>query len=109
MELILGLKPMSQFDATAIPMFASFTSKPDFTPYKLRPALVDLTARNKTNSPGAKLSAKMDFTKEDAADDLVLNQVIWKAVKGEHSVMPAPVRAAFVFNHPQSDDDDDDD
>ncbi len=108
MELILGLKPMSQFDATAIPMFASFTSQPDFTPYKLRPALVDLTARNKTNSPGAKLSAKMDFTKEDAADDLVLNQVIWKAVKGEHSVMPAPVRAAFVFNHPKGDDDDDD-
>ena len=108
MELILGLKPMSQFDALAIPMFASFTNRPDFTPYKLRPALVDLTARNKTNSAGARLSAKMDFTKEDAADDLVLNQVIWKAVRGEHSVMPAPVRAAFVFNHPKGDGDDDD-
>ena len=51
MELILGLKPMSQFDAAAIPMFNSFTSKPDFTPYKLRPAQVDLSARNKPNVP----------------------------------------------------------
>jgi DNA-binding beta-propeller fold protein YncE len=108
MELILGLKPMSQFDAAAIPMFNSFTSKPDLTPYKLRPAQVDLSARNRPNAPGARRSAKMDFTKEDAADDLALNEVIWKFVKGANSVMPPPRRAAFVFNHPHGDDDDDD-
>ena len=107
MELILGLKPMSQFDAAAMPMFNSFTSKPDFTPYKLRPAQVDLSARNKPNVPGARRSAKMDFTKEDAADDLALNEVIWQSIKGENSVMPPPRRAAFVFNHPKGDDDDD--
>ncbi len=28
-ELILGLPPLSQFDAAARPMFASFTDKPD--------------------------------------------------------------------------------
>ncbi len=105
MELILGLKPMSQFDAAAVPMFNSFTSKPDFTPYKLRPAQVDLSARNKPNAPGARRSAKMDFTKEDAADDLALNEVIWQSVKGENSMMPPPRRAAFVFNHPKDDDD----
>ena len=108
MELILGLKPMSQFDAAAQPMFHSFTSAPDLTPYTLRPARVDLKARNKPNAPGAKLSARMDFTKEDAADDLVLNQVIWQSVRGPQSVMPAPRRAAFVFNHPPGDGDDDD-
>jgi DNA-binding beta-propeller fold protein YncE len=107
MELILGLKPMSQFDAAAIPMFNSFTSKPDFTPYKLRPAQVDLAARNHPNAPGAKRSAKMDFSKEDMADDLALNEVIWESVKGENSVMPPPRRAAFVFNHPKDDDDND--
>jgi YVTN family beta-propeller protein len=80
MELILGLKPMSQFDAAALPMFNSFTSKPDFTPYKLCPAQVDLSARNRPNAPGARRSAKMDFSKEDAADDLALNEVIWKFV-----------------------------
>jgi hypothetical protein len=49
----------------------------------------------------------MNFTKEDAADDLALNEVIWQSVKGENSIMPAPVRAAFVFNHPSKDDDGD--
>ena len=31
-ELILGLPPLSQYDAAARPMFASFTDKPDLTP-----------------------------------------------------------------------------
>ena len=108
MELILGLKPMSQFDAAAIPMFNSFTSTPDLTPYTCRPAQVDLSERNRPNAPGQRRSAKMDFTKEDAADDLALNEVIWQSVKGENSIMPPPRRAAFVFTHPAGDDDDDD-
>ena len=51
MELILGLEPMSQFDASARPMFASFTNLPDFTPYVHRPAGVDLNARNRRDAP----------------------------------------------------------
>jgi 6-phosphogluconolactonase (cycloisomerase 2 family) len=95
MELILGLKPMSQFDAAATPMYASFQSKPDMTPYRhVRPA-VDLNEKNKADAWGAALSAQMDLTKEDAADDLLLNEVIWRSVKGANSPMPAPVRAAF--------------
>ena len=35
-ELILGLPPLSQFDAAATPMFASFTDKADLTPYTAR-------------------------------------------------------------------------
>jgi DNA-binding beta-propeller fold protein YncE len=107
MELILGLKPMSQFDAAAMPMFNSFNAEPDPAPYTHRPVTVNLNERNKKNAPGAALSAKMDFTREDAADDIVLNDVIWKSVKGADSVMPAPRRAAFVFNHPKGDEDDD--
>ena len=34
MELILGLKPMSQFDAAARPMYDVFQAKPDLTPYE---------------------------------------------------------------------------
>jgi hypothetical protein len=105
-ELILGLKPMSQFDAMARPMFNSFQGKPDLRPYKALPVKVDLNERNPTNSWGAELSAKMDFSKEDAADDLVLNEVIWRSVRGPNSKMPAPVRAAFVFPHPKGGDDD---
>jgi YVTN family beta-propeller protein len=105
MELILGLKPMSQFDAAAMPMFHSFQSTPDLRPYTAEPALVDLHERNTRRAPGADLSARMDFTKEDAADDLLLNEVIWRAVRGADSPMPAPRRAAFVFAHPAEDDD----
>ncbi len=97
MELILGLKPMSQFDAAATPMFASFGPKCDTTPYFHEPARVDIEAKNLASAWGAKLSAGFDFTKEDAADDLLLNEVIWRSVKGNNSPMPAPVRAAFFM------------
>ena len=43
----------------------------------------------------------MDFTKEDAADDLLLTEIIWRSVRGANSPMPAPVRAAFVFTPPE--------
>ena len=107
MELILGLRPMSQFDATAMPMFASFTARPDFRPYQARPANVDLQERNKKTAWGATLSNKMNFAREDAADDLLLNEIIWRNVKGAEHPMPAPTRAAFVFPSGRGDDDDD--
>ncbi len=107
MELILGLEPMSQFDASARPMFASFQAEPDASPYSLRPARVDLDAVNAEDAPGATLSMQLDLSKEDQADDLIFNEIIWRAVKGANSIMPPPVRAAFVLPQPERDDDDD--
>ena len=106
MELILGLKPMSQFDAAALPMYASFSPKPDFTPYAAKPAQVDLEAKNVASAWGAEVSEKLELAVEDAADDLILNEIVWKSVKGPDSTMPAPVRAAFVFVAEPEDDDD---
>jgi DNA-binding beta-propeller fold protein YncE len=95
MELILGLKPMSQFDAAARPMYRSFTAKPDTTPYKAEKARIDLTETNKPGAWGAAASEKLDLAREDQADDLIFNEIIWKSVKGANSPTPAPVRAAF--------------
>jgi YVTN family beta-propeller protein len=95
MELILGLKPMSQFDAAARPMYHSFTAKPDVAKYKAVQPKTDLDAVNKPGAYGAALSEKFDLTKEDQADDLLFNEVIWKSVKGALSRMPAPVRSGF--------------
>ena len=95
MELILGLKPMSQFDAAARPMYHSFAAKPDTAKYKAEKPQTDLDAVNKLGAFGAALSEKFDLTKEDQADDLLFNEVIWKSVKGAKSQMPAPVRAGF--------------
>jgi len=107
MELILGLKPMSQFDAAAAPMYHSFQEKPDLRPYQARPANVSLTEQNPKTAWGSERSKKMDFSKEDAADDLMLNEVIWRSVRGADSPMPAPTRAAFVFTHTDDDDEED--
>ncbi len=107
MELILGLRPMSQFDAVATPMFASFQSQPDLRPYTHEPARIDLNEKNLKTAWGSDLSRKMNFTREDAADDLLLNQVIWRSIKGADSPMPAPKRAGFVFVKKEKDDDDD--
>lgn len=104
MELILGMEPMTQFDAAASPMYASFGNVADSRPYEHKPATVNLKLTNDALAWGAAESEKMDFTKEDAADDLLLGDIVWRSIKGADSPMPPPVRAAFVFS---VDDDDD--
>ena len=105
-ELILGLQPMSQFDAAATPMVNSFQAAPDLHPYAALPPRIDVEEKNTKTSWGERESRKMDFSKEDAADDLLLNEVIWRAVRGDDSRMPPPTRAGFVFVHNSKDDDD---
>jgi DNA-binding beta-propeller fold protein YncE len=102
MELILGLKPMTQFDSAATPMFASFQGTPDTRPYTALPENVNMNEKNAQTAWGARL--KMDFSKEDAVDDFLLNEAVWKSVRGAASVMPAPVHAAFVFTRAGEDD-----
>jgi hypothetical protein len=108
MELILGLPPMSQYDAAATPMWRSFMATPDYTAFQSVPANVNFNDKNTANNATAQLSNTFDFTKEDRIPDLLFSQVIWKAVKGEHSVMPAPRRSSFVKTVKEEDDDDDD-
>ena len=95
-ELVLGLPPMSQYDAAATPLYTAFLAQPDTRPYAARPAMIPLDERNKRGAPGASESAAMDFSAPDLAPDLLLNEVIWKSVKGAKAVMPPPRRAAFV-------------
>ena len=45
-ELLLGLAPMNQLDASATPMRNCFTSEPDFTPYKALPSNIPLDRLN---------------------------------------------------------------
>jgi YVTN family beta-propeller protein len=107
MELILGLPPMSQYDAAALPLYECFTNTPDFSPYKVKPSNIDLERRNVAVNESSVRSEAFNFMKEDAAPDLDLNEVIWKSVKGEKSVMPAPKRSAFVILEKKKKDDDD--
>ncbi len=90
---------MSQFDAAARPMAASFaTDARPRPPTPPGPPRVDLNARNGRDAFGAEASLELDLDEaEDRADDLVFNEIIWKAVKGKDSPMPPPVRSAFVL------------
>jgi YVTN family beta-propeller protein len=105
-ELILGLPSMSQYDAAALPLYECFTNKPDFAPFVAKPAQVDLEQRNIAVNESSKRSEYFNLAKEDAVPDLDLNEVIWKSVKGENSVMPAPKRSAFVILEKKKKDDD---
>lgn len=96
MELILGLPPMSQYDAAATSMWNSFTATPDYKPFVSLPANIDINERNSRNTASARLSNTFDFKKEDTIPDLIFSEIVWKAVKGEDSPMPAPRRSAFV-------------
>ncbi|HKP31219.1 MAG TPA: bifunctional YncE family protein/alkaline phosphatase family protein, partial [Chitinophagaceae bacterium] len=107
-ELILGLPPMSQYDAAATPMWRCFTSTVNSNGFASVPANIDLNEKNVKYTASAKLSETFDFTKEDRIPDMLFSQVIWKAVKGEHSIMPAPRRSAFLTTHPNEEEDDED-
>jgi DNA-binding beta-propeller fold protein YncE len=95
MELILGLPPLTQYDASAPPMYASFTDKPDLTPYTALPARLDLNAKNPATAYGARQSAKMDFSVYDRIDEDALNRILWHSIKGANTPYPAPVRRAL--------------
>ena len=105
-ELILGLPPMSQYDAAAVPLYDCFTSTPNLQPFVAKPAEVDLEKRNVVVNKSAARSAAFNLKEADAAPDLDLNEVVWKSVKGEDSVMPAPKRSAFVILEKKKHDDD---
>ena len=96
-ELILGLPPMTQFDAAATPMWRSFTNKTTLAPYNFIPANVNLNDINPATSEKselAKWSEKFDWSKEDKVPDMVMNEILWRGIKGISA--PPPVRAAFL-------------
>ncbi len=95
-ELLLGVPPMSQYDASAEPMWRCFTPQADLTPFEAKPLQTDITTVNSIENAWQRKSEGFDFAGEDRIPDREFTEVIWKAVKGEESAVPAPRRAAFV-------------
>jgi DNA-binding beta-propeller fold protein YncE len=107
MELILGLPPMSQYDAAATPFYSAFQDQAVLTAFAHREARVPLDEKNDPAAWGAAASLAMNLEEADMAPELELNEVLWKSVRGPGSPMPPPVRAAFIRSMPKADDDDD--
>lgn len=104
-ELILGMGPMTQYDAAATPMWRCFDSVAasfDFT--HIKPD-IDLNEKNTARNEWQRRSELFDFAKEDSNNDIEFNRVLWHALKGDIP-FPGPKRAAFVMVQKKKDDDD---
>jgi hypothetical protein len=92
-ELLLGIAPMNQLDASATPMNI-FREQADLTPYKAQLPVVALDnllnppARDAATAYWIKRTEEQDLTHADMADPGVLNEIIWFSVKGN---VPMPV------------------
>ena len=96
-ELMLGLPPMNQMDASATPMTACFQNEADLTPYTAVPNVVPLNQLN----PEAKLirdpiqkkfavaSAKLPLEQVDQCPEDLFNRILWNAMKGSQVPYPA--------------------
>lgn len=97
MELILGIPPMNEFDATATPMFDCFTGVPDFAPYDAVANRVPLDQMNPNPKQikdaqlrrDAIVSSRLPLDKEDQCPEDLFNHIIWRAAKGSQVPYPA--------------------
>jgi hypothetical protein len=89
-ETILGVPPMSQFDAAARTMAKAFTTTPNPTPYDIVTPQASLTATNTATAPLADASTTIDFSRPDQIPMRLMNKILWKSVRGNDSRMPAP-------------------
>lgn len=107
-ELILGLQPMSQYDAAAEPMWRCFSATADITPFISLPSNINLNDKNVVINKWQKKSETFDFTNEDRAPDLEFSELLWYAIKGDHVPFPGPKRSAFVKLKDKKEGNDDD-
>jgi len=97
MELLLGVNPLTQYDAIAnsIAAFdtqpsngATFTANPASQNVMCQKGSQSLLARGNPMRKYVLESAKMNFDIPDSAPSAKLNEVLWKSVKGANSKMP---------------------
>jgi hypothetical protein len=96
-ELILGLPPMNQLDASAMSMAGCFTDTPDFSPYHAAPNRIPLDTlnpllaeiKNAAQLDWAKKSLELSLDQIDEADEDTLNRILWHAVRGSDDTYPS--------------------
>jgi hypothetical protein len=101
-EQIVGISPMTQFDAAATPMLNSFSDTPNLTPYTAIVPAQNVHEKNPVNPPMAQVApASLDqvATLVDQNEGLE-NQVLW-AFYGT-GPMPAPKTSAHDISIPGS-------
>ena len=93
MEFLLGLRPMTHFDAAARPMTSAFQSQPNPAPYTAEKPRISLEDRNPAATAAAARAAHMNFEEADENDDDELNDILWRAIRKD--APPPPMRSIF--------------
>jgi len=104
-ELILGMEPMTQYDAGATPMWGCFDTVATASDFRVTMPTVSLNQKNVAVNEWQKRSEKFIYAREDSNNDIEFNRVLWHGLKGDVP-FPGPKRSAFVTAL-QGDDDDD--
>jgi YVTN family beta-propeller protein len=104
-ELILGMGPMTQYDAAATPLWRCFDSTARSFSFKAQVPDIDLNERNTARNEWQRRSEKFDFVKEDTNNDVEFNTVLWHGLKGDIP-FPGPRRAGFLKVHMSDEEDD---
>jgi YVTN family beta-propeller protein len=92
-EMLLGIAPMNQLDASAVAMDI-FQDQPDLTPYKAvlptiaKDNLLSGKPKDKASAEWMKKTTQQDFAHADMADPQTLNAIIWFACRGGDSNLP---------------------
>ncbi len=91
MELVLGLKPLNQYDTIATPLNLFTKGALNSEPYSaILPAKVIISEINTRTAYRAKDSARLiSRTREDSLPDIELNDILWGAIKGANTPRPA--------------------
>jgi hypothetical protein len=93
MEFLLGLKPMTHFDAGARAMTAAFQDHADPAPYAAEKPRISLEDRNPAATPAAQRAANLKLDEADENDDDEMNDILWRAIRRD--APPPPVRSIF--------------
>jgi YVTN family beta-propeller protein len=94
-EELLKLGSMSQFDHYGRPLRDIWREKPDLRPYVALIPSTPLDEKNPARGVGARQSARLDFSKEDVAEEELFNRVLWRAIKGD-TPWPGTKRASML-------------
>ena len=97
---------MSQYDASATPMWRCFSAKPNKTVFTSLPSNINLKDVNPGGTKLAAMAKGLNFSAIDSVPDELMNTMLWKSIKGENAKQPVPVRAAFVKTNNHTEDKD---
>jgi YVTN family beta-propeller protein len=87
-DLALGFGALSHFDYFGRPLTWGFTSAADTTSYTALRPKVSMDERNPDHTRIAFLSRRLDFSREDRADEGLFNRVLWEMMKGPNVPYP---------------------